>query len=262
MSQEIVQVDAFADKPFAGNPAAVCVMSSPADEEWMQLVAREMNLSETAFLYPVNDGYHLRWFTPIVEVELCGHATLASSHVLFEDGHVQPDTTIRFHTKSGELKAMRDGKWIELDFPANALSEAPPPAGLLEAVGVSPKFVGKHKSDYFIEVESDSVVRALEPDIGSVAALPVHTVCVTAADTTGETDFVSRFFAPAMGVAEDPVTGFAHTVLTPYWAGRLGKSEFIARQVSKRGGLLRLRLDGDRVRIGGQAVTVMRGQLL
>lgn len=263
MPQRIVQVDAFTSEPFKGNPAAVCVMDGPADEAWLQHVALEMNLSETAFLYREGDGYRLRWFTPKVEVALCGHATLASAHVLWEEAHLRPDEIARFHTLSGRLTAERhlDG-WIELDFPAQPASPVAPPAGLEAALGVRAIHVGKSLHDYLVEVEHEAIVRGLQPDFAALRSLPVRGVMVTARGATGDFDFVSRFFGPAVGVDEDPVTGSAHCCLVPYWAERLGKDRFVAYQASPRGGMLRLRLGHDRVGIAGQAVTVLRGELL
>ena len=262
MSLRIAQVDAFTDKPFAGNPAAVCLLPVPRDEGWMQSVAREMNLSETAFLVPQSDGYALRWFTPAVEVALCGHATLASAHVLWEDGHLPPGRQARFHTRSGLLTGDRAGEWIELDFPAKREEPAPAPAGLAQALGVAPKYVGRNQFDYLVEVDGESTVRNLAPDHAALAALPVRGVIVTSrADSRGY-DFVSRFFAPGSGVPEDPVTGSAHCALGPYWQARLGKSDFVAYQASPRGGVVRVRVVGERVKLGGKAVTVLRGELL
>lgn len=262
MSLRITQVDAFTNKPFAGNPAGVCILSRPADPNWMLNVAREMNLAETAFLVKQRDGYDLRWFTPAVEVDLCGHATLASAHVLWEDGDLKPDAQARFHTKSGLLTADRRDGLIELDFPATPVSPAPPPPGLLEAVGAKTQFVGRSKFDYLVEVESESAVRRLDPDLTALARVEARGVIVTSrADRQSGFDFVSRFFAPQSGVPEDPVTGSAHCALTPYWSAKLGKNELRAFQASPRGGQLRLRLVGDRVRIGGHAVTVLRGEL-
>ena len=262
MGLRITQVDAFTDTPFAGNPAVVCLLPAPRDEGWMQKVAREMNLSETAFLVPQADGYALRWFTPAVEVVLCGHATLASAHVLWEDGHLPPGRQARFHTKSGLLTGDRAGEWIELDFPAKREEPAPAPAGLAEALGAAPKYIGRNQFDYLVEVDGEATVRGLKPDHGALGALPVHGVIVTArADSPGY-DFVSRFFAPGSGVAEDPVTGSAHCALGPFWQSRLGKSEFVAYQASPRGGVVRVRVAGERVMLGGKAVTVLRGELL
>jgi PhzF family phenazine biosynthesis protein len=263
MPIRIVQVDAFTNRPFAGNPAAVCVLQSARPEQWMRDVAREMNLSETAFLVPQNDGYHLRWLTPAVEVDLCGHATVASAHVLWEDGHLPPGKQARFHTRSGLLTADRRGEWVELNFPAKSAEPAEAPAGLLASLGVEhAQFVGRNAWDYLVEVDSEETLRGLAPDHTALRKIPVRGVIVTARPAQGEFDFVSRFFAPGSGVDEDPVTGSAHTALGPYWAGRLGKKEFTAYQASARGGVVRVRLDGDRVILGGQAVTVMTGELL
>jgi len=263
MPIRIVQVDAFTRQPFAGNPAAVCVLDRPRPDEWMRNVAREMNLSETAFLTPQDEGYNLRWLTPAVEVDLCGHATVASAHVLWEDGHLPEGQQARFHTRSGLLTADRRGEWIELDFPAKVAEEAEAPPELLRSLGIEKaRFVGKNAWDYLVEVESEEAVRALLPDHSSLRKVPVRGVIVTAQQAGGEYDFVSRFFAPGSGVDEDPVTGSAHTALGPYWAKRLGKTEFTAFQASARGGVVKVTVAGDRVLLGGQAVTVMTGELL
>ncbi len=262
MALTIVQVDAFTDKPFAGNPAAVCILPGPKGERWMQDVAREMNLSETAFLHRENDGYRLRWFTPAVEVALCGHATLASAHVLWQDRHVPEGARARFHTQSGVLTAERRGDWIELDFPATPATPAQPPAGLVEALGVASTWVGRSRFDYLVEVETEDVVRRLAPDFGALARAEARGVIVTSRASTPESDFVSRFFAPRAGVNEDPVTGSAHCTLAPFWSQRLGKTEMVAYQASARGGVVRVRVQGDRVILGGQAVTVLRGELV
>jgi PhzF family phenazine biosynthesis protein len=267
MAIRIVQVDAFSNRAFAGNPAAVCVLRAAPPEPWMRDVAREMNLSETAFLVPredvARDGYDLRWFTPAVEVDLCGHATLASAHVLWEDGHLAEGRQARFHTRSGLLTADRRGEWIEMDFPAKIAVAAEAPAELLPALGVAEaKFVGKSAFDYLVEVDSEEMVRALTPDQSALRKVRVRGVIVTARSSRPEFDFVSRFFAPGSGVDEDPVTGSAHTALGPYWAAILGKSEFTAFQASVRGGVVKVRLRGDRVLLGGQAVTVMTGELV
>lgn len=260
MPVRIVQVDAFTSIPFAGNPAAVCVLSDAREEGWMRNVAREMNLSETAFLHPANDGYQLRWFTPAIEVDLCGHATLASAHVLWEDGHIKTHTTARFHTRSGLLACERRGDWIEMDFPAKREERADAPSQLREALGTELKYVGKNQFDYLVEVADERTLRDLKPDHYLLRKLPVRGVIVTARGT--EYDFVSRFFAPGSGIDEDPVTGSAHTALAPYWSARLGKSEMTGFQASARGGLVKVRLTGDRVILCGQAVTVLRGDLL
>jgi PhzF family phenazine biosynthesis protein len=262
MPLPITVVDAFTDTPFAGNPAAVCVLPEERDRAWMQLVAREMNLSETAFLLLRPDHVALRWFTPTVEVDLCGHATLASAHALWERGLLPQDRPIRFRTKSGELFAARDGDWITLDFPAlpSVPSDAPP--GLVDALGAKPKAVWKYKFDYLVELASEAAVRDHTPDHGMLGRLPVRGIVVTAAATTPGFDFVSRFFAPGSGVNEDPVTGSAHCALGPYWAAKLGKNEFTAYQASARGGIVRVAVKGDRVMLGGKAVTVLNAQLV
>lgn len=265
MAIRIVQVDAFTSRLFAGNPAAVCVLPEAPAEQWMRDVAREMNLSETAFVVPRqgvvrDDGYNLRWFTPAVEVDLCGHATLASAHVLWEDGHLPQGRQARFHTRSGLLTADRRGEWIEMDFPAKIAVPAEAPAELLPALGIAgAKFVGRNAFDYLVEVDSEETVRALSPDHSTLRKVPVRGVIVTARSSSGEFDFVSRFFAPGAGVDEDPVTGSAHTALGPYWACILGKSELTAFQASARGGVVKVEVRGDRVLLSGQAVTVMHG---
>ena len=261
MAQTIVQIDAFTDKPFAGNPAAVCLLDGPRDEKWMQLVAREMNLSETAFLYPIEDGYNLRWFTPSVEVQLCGHATLASAHHLWESGEAKPTDTLRFHTYSGVLTAARRGDLTELDFPARPCTKVPPPPGLLDALGVKGVFVGKSTYDFLVEVASDDTVRSVAPNSVLLKSLGVRGVIVTAKSSSSNFDFVSRFFAPGAGVDEDPVTGSAHCTLGPYWSPKLGKTELNAFQASARGGMLVVTVRGDRVLLAGRAVTVLRGEL-
>jgi PhzF family phenazine biosynthesis protein len=261
MGLRITQVDSFTNRPFAGNPAGVCILPKPADVAWMLDVAREMNLAETAFLVKQRDGYDLRWFTPTVEVDLCGHATLASAHVLWEDGHLKPNVQARFHTKSGLLTADRRDAWIELDFPATPATPAEAPPGLIEALGAQPQFVGRSKFDYLIELQDDATVRTLDPDLGAISQVKTRGVIVTSPADKGKYDFVSRFFAPQSGVPEDPVTGSAHCALAPYWSAKLGKKDLMAFQASARGGEIRLRLEADRVRLGGQAVTVLRGEL-
>jgi PhzF family phenazine biosynthesis protein len=262
VTQSFIQIDAFTAEPFTGNPAAVCVLPAPRDADWMQAVAREMNLSETAFLVGRDDGdFDLRWFTPAVEVELCGHATLASAHALWEEGHLPREATARFHTQSGVLTAERRDDWIELNFPATPDERTDAPAGLAQALGADPVYVGRSRFDLLVDVGDEHAVRRMTPDFGALRALPVRGVIVTSRASTTGLDFVSRFFAPASGIDEDPVTGSAHCCLTPYWHRKLGRSSFVARQVSSRAGVLRLQLDGDRVRLQGQAVTVMKGHL-
>ena len=258
----LLQIDAFADRPFAGNPAAVCLLQGPADAGWMQSVAREMNLSETACVHPKGDGFALRWFTPAVEVELCGHATLATAHALWETGRLDRSAAARFDTRSGRLTATRSGGWIELDFPSLPPTQAAPPPGLLEALGVQPAWTGRSRYDLLVEVASAGELRSLAPDFRALGRVDVRGTIVTARSDDPRFDFVSRFFAPAAGVNEDPVTGSAHSVLAPHWAGRLGKTELTGFQASARGGVVRVRAAGERVAIGGQAVTVLSGELV
>lgn len=264
MPQTITQVDAFADAPFAGNPAAVCVLERPADDRWMQLVAREMNLSETAFLHrEAGDAYRLRWFTPRVEVDLCGHATLASAHVLWEEGHLDPSRPARFLTRGGPLAAeRRDDGTIAMDFPAVPAEPGEAPPGLADALGRPLAWFGTNGMDALAVLDSEADVRALRPDLGRLEALPVRGLIATAAADSSGIDFVSRFFAPRAGVPEDPVTGSAHCALGPYWGDRLGRPEMIGYQASERGGFVRVELRGDRVTLAGRAVTVLRGTLL
>jgi predicted PhzF superfamily epimerase YddE/YHI9 len=258
----IVQVDAFTDRPFAGNPAAVCVLPAARPGEWMQHVAREMNLSETAFLVKRPDGsWDLRWFTPAVEVDLCGHATLASAHVLWESGILAASEQARFHTRSGLLTADRDGAFIDLDFPAKPVRAEGAPPGLDAALGAEICHFGMSHFDALVEVSSEEIVRRLQPDIARLKSIPVRGVIVTARASSTEYAIASRFFAPGAGVDEDPVTGSAHCALAPYWAAKLGRDDFMAHQASARGGMIRIGLRGDRVRLGGQAVTVMTGDL-
>lgn len=262
MNQTVIQVDAFTNQPFAGNPAAVCVLESSRPDEWLLNVAQEMNLSETAFLLPQDDGYNLRWFTPSVEVPLCGHATLASAHVLWTEGHLSPDTPARFYTKSGLLIAKLQGDWIQLDFPVIHSQTVEAPAELNQALGVPFKSVYQNYLGYLIEVESAEVVREMQPNFQLLKNIAPGNAIVT---SQGETDFdfVSRFFAPALGIDEDPVTGAAHCCLAPFWREKLGKDEFFAFQASKRGGVVKVNYDGnERVFLSGQAVTVMRGELI
>jgi predicted PhzF superfamily epimerase YddE/YHI9 len=261
MSLPIVQVDAFTSTAFGGNPAAVCVLPKPREAAWMQKVAMEMNLSETAFLVKQSDGYDLRWFTPSIEVELCGHATLASAHALWESGELAGGEQARFHTRSGLLTADRNGEWIELNFPVKVESPADPPAGLLESLGAQATYIGRNQFDYLLEVAEADLLK-MSPDHGQLRKIPVRGVIVTSRSGDSQFDFLSRFFAPGSGIDEDPVTGSAHTALTPYWAAKLGKTTMMARQASPRGGVLRVTLKGDRVLLGGQAITTLRGELL
>lgn len=256
----LFQVDAFTDAPFSGNPAAVCLLDEAREAGWMQAVAAEMNLSETAFVRPLPEGFELRWFTPTTEVNLCGHATLAAAHVLWETARMAPDADAIFHTRSGWLTARRRAYGIELDFPADPTSPLESTEGL-EAIAGGP-IIAAHRGreDWLVELGSEAAVRACHPDLTRLAALPARGLIVTA-QGSGEVDFVSRFFAPAAGIDEDPVTGSAHCTLADYWGERLGKTEMAARQVSARGGNIGVRLNGERVTLTGKAVIVLRGEL-
>jgi PhzF family phenazine biosynthesis protein len=258
----IWHVDAFTDRPFSGNPAAVCLLDNERKLSWMQSVAAEMNLSETAFLRPLADGYELRWFTPTIEVDLCGHATLASAFTIWEAGAAKASEPIRFHTRSGVLTASLDGGRILLDFPAAPVEECTAPPGLLDALDVKCRFIGKTTSDmYLLEVNSPTSVRSLRPDFRELAEIPIHGAIVTARSDDPRFDFISRFFAPSAGIDEDPVTGAAHCCLAPYWGERLHKTVMVGFQASARGGIVHVRLNGDRVILGGQAVLVLNGEL-
>jgi len=273
MDRPISIVDAFSEVPFEGNPAAVCVLTAPASEAWMRSVAAEVNLSETAFLHPVESGWGLRWFTPTVEVELCGHATLASAHVLWTEGHSPPGRTLRFDTLSGVLEASRAGEArISLDFPSKPVSEDRAPPALLDALAPDgriplPTATGFNRMDWLVELPTEADVRSVEPDFRALAAVDARGVMVTSppgsrtlANYPG-IDFVSRFFAPACGVDEDPVTGSAHCALGPWWARKLGREIVTGRQISRRGGTVRVTDLGDRVTLEGAAVTVLRGRI-
>ncbi len=254
-------IDAFAEQPFEGNPAAVCVLSEAADPIWMQLVAREMNMSETAFVSPRESGFDLRWFTPTVEVDLCGHATLASAHALWTMVKPCTDGELTFFTRSGELRARRAGEWITLDFPSTPASPCAAPDGLTRALGCTPRWIGKSRFDFLCELDSESSLRALEPDMAALARIEARGVIVTARGS-GRFDFVSRFFGPASGVPEDPVTGSAHCTLGPFWAERLHKQDLLAWQASKRGGLVKVSVRGERTLLGGRAFKVAQGTIL
>jgi PhzF family phenazine biosynthesis protein len=262
MPIRLYHVDAFAERPFTGNPAAVCLLPGPRDEAWMQHVAAENNLSETAFVSPEADDFRLRWFTPKIEVSLCGHATLASAHVLWEAGHVAGGQPIAFHTHSGVLTAARSGDMITLDFPVNPAEAAPPPAGLTEALAVEPVWTGRSRFDWLVEVQCEARLRELAPDSGRLAQVSARGIIVTSPPTTHGYDFISRFFAPAAGIAEDPVTGSAHCCLADYWGRKLGKTTMVGYQASARGGVVQVRVAGDRVLLSGHAITVIRGELL
>ncbi|MHB8483468.1 MAG: PhzF family phenazine biosynthesis protein [Nitrospiria bacterium] len=264
MGLKIFQVDAFTHKPFTGNPAAVCILPAPAEERWMQNIALEMNLSETAFLVREAEGFTLRWFTPLVEIDLCGHATLASAHILWEEDYLKPEEQARFYTKSGLLTADRKNDWIELNFPVEEVQETVSSSEsetLVKALKIKPLYLGKSQVRYLVEVGSEEVVKNLHPDFELLKTLSGRGVVVTSRSSSKEYDFVSRYFGPKVGINEDPVTGSSHCCLTPYWSKKLNKKEMIAYQASARGGFLRVRATDDRVSLGGQAVTVLRGEL-
>jgi PhzF family phenazine biosynthesis protein len=262
MATHLTTVDAFTDTAFSGNPAAVCVLDAPRNDSWMQAVAREMNLAETAFLVRSGDEFGLRWFTPAVEVDLCGHATLASAHVLWENGHLAAGKEARFHTRSGLLTATRQDSWITLDFPATSPVPCDLPPELTDALGAPIRFAARTPFDYLAELESEAAVRSLAPDMALLARLGGRGVIVTSRSSTAGFDFVSRFFGPAVGIPEDPVTGSAHCALGPLWGERLGKVSLVGYQASARGGIVRVSLRGDRVLLSGQAITVLRAELL
>ncbi len=261
MAISLLHVDAFTDRPFAGNPAAVCLLRRPAPDPWMQSVAAEMNLSETAFPLPEGEGYRLRWFTPTVEVDLCGHATVATAHALWETGLAPRGALLKFQSKSGPLTARPVAGWIELDFPARVSQPAAAPPDLERALGVRPKHVESLGRDYLVEVESAAEVRSARPEHGLLARLDRSCTILTSRSDDPRFDFISRFFAPGVGIPEDPVTGSAHCALGPYWKRRLGKSEFLAYQASARGGVVGVTVRGDRVLLRGQAVTVFRTEI-
>lgn len=260
--QTIVQVDAFTDRIYSGNPAAVCILDAPRSAEWMQNVSKERNVSVTAFLQRGAGSYQLRWFTPSVEVDLCGHATLASAHVLWQDGHLVSGQPAEFSTRSGKLTARREGDWITLDFPAVTPRPAEAPPALIEGLGVRPTEVALATFDYLVEVNHAGQVRALEPNFSELERVDMRGVIVTARSDQPDFDFISRFFAPRIGLHEDPVSGSTHCALGPYWAAKLGKTRLTGYQASRRGGVIRVEVRGDRTYLSGRAVTVMRGELL
>ena len=262
MKIPIYHVDAFAVEPFKGNPAAVCMLQSPRSDMWMQQVAAEMALSETAFLLPKGEGYNLRWFTPKTEVDLCGHATLASAHILYEFGFYEPDETIAFYTLSGKITSSFSNGTIELDMPRRNPTPQPITPEIVDVLGQEPRAAAAYTDQVLlVELENPEAVRSFEPDWKKIATLQQVDLIITA-PCSEKYDFISRFFSPKTGIYEDPVTGMAHCVLTPYYAERMGKSKFHAYQASPRGGEVWARLGEDRVYIGGKAVTVAQGELL
>jgi PhzF family phenazine biosynthesis protein len=260
-TMQLQTVDAFASAPFTGNPAAVCILDAPRSPDWMQKLAAELNLSETAFLVPAGEVWQLRWFTPAVEVDLCGHATLASAHTLWETGRLGPTEKARFETRSGRLEAVRDGDEVVMDFPAESPQPADPPDGLIEALGVHAVAVARNRMDYLIEVADEAAVRSIRPDLGRLRGVEARGVIVTALAADESHDFVSRFFAPRVGVDEDPVTGSAHCCLSPYWSAKLGRATLRGYQASPRGGTVGVTLDGQRVRLRGRAITILRCEI-
>jgi PhzF family phenazine biosynthesis protein len=255
-------VDAFTNKPFAGNPAGVCLLSAPGDERWMQAVAAEMNLPATGFLCRHEDGFRLRWFTPTVEDDMCGHATLASAHILWEVGWLGRAERAQFYTRGGVLRAKCRADWIELDFPALSEEPATISQAYTDALGITPIYVGRIGAKHLLEVGTEDAVRGLKPDFAAPRRLPGRGIVVTSRAAPAGYDFVSRYFAPWMGVDEDPVTGSNHCGLGPFWGKRLGKKELKAYQASARGGEIRIRLGDERVYLSGQAVTISKGELL
>ena len=262
MPVPLLHVDAFTAEPFRGNAAAVCLLPAAREVAWMRGLAAELNLPATAFVVGADSEFALRWFTPSAELQLCGHGTLAAAHALWETRRLAPDATARFTTGAGALAAARRDGWISLDFPAEPATRTRAPAGLAEALGVKPGWVGRNRLDYVVEVDDEAALRALSPDFPALTAIDTRGVIVTARAASPEFDFVSRFFAPRVGLPEDAVTGSAHCCLGPLWAERLGRSELVGLQVSARGGVVRVALAGERVRLAGQAVTVLRGELV
>lgn len=279
----VLVVDAFTTEPFRGNPAGVVLLERPRADEWMQSFAAEMKHAETAFLLPEEGGFHLRWFTPLSEVDLCGHATLASAHALWETGTLEAGHDARFRTRSGLLTARQTRAGIDMDFPAQpprAVEECDSEGGtglvglvvnkalsgavceaIFRGLGTRGRWVGWNGSDYLVELDSEEAVRALKPDFGALAPIGSRGIIATAPSEDKEFDFISRFFAPAFGIDEDPVTGSAHCALGPYWGAKLGKEDLVGYQASPRGGTVRVVLRGERVGLIGRAVTVLRGTI-
>ena len=260
-TKRIFKVDSFTEVPLRGNPAGVCLLDEDVSDEWMQAVAAEMNVSETAFARPVEERFVIRYFTPAVEVPLCGHATLATAHVLWEERRVPEDARITFESKSGPLYSARESGWILLDFPADPVSPVKAPRGIGRALGVEPKASVTQQAGPHVDYDTEEEVRSLKPDFAKLRAGSFGALSATATSDSAEFDFVSRFFAPELGIDEDPVTGAAHTLLGPFWSSRLGKDDLLGHQISSRGGVVRVRVKGDRVDLLGKAITVLRGDL-
>ncbi|MED5578516.1 MAG: PhzF family phenazine biosynthesis protein [Nitrospinota bacterium] len=263
MSFKLFHVDAFTQFPFSGNPAAVCILPSPADETWMGRVAAEINLSETAFVGKRDDGfYFLRWFAPKGEVDLCGHATLASAYVLWDEGFHPIDQDIQFLTNSGNIICKRSDNWIQMNFPIIEYKEEDLPVGMIDSLGIKPKFCAKTSlNDYLLEADSEFVLEKLSPNFRKLQEFPCRGVIVTAPANGNDFDFVSRFFAPSIGIEEDHVTGSSHCSLGTFWSEKLSKKKLIAKQISERGGIIKISLGKDKITLSGQAVTLMRCEL-
>lgn len=262
MNIPIYQIDAFTDIAFKGNPAAVVLLETPGEPAWMQAVAAEMNLSETSFVFPEGTGFNLRWFTPRTEVELCGHATLSAAHALWESGKVKEGKPITFFTQSGRLSIKKDRDLIEMDFPAAKVIQGDLPEEVVAAIGIVPDFIGISGEKWLLEYEDELTIRKISPDFAALRQYKGRGLIVTSLSERPGVDFVSRYFAPWVGIDEDPVTGSSHVLLAPYWGAKLGKIYLTAQQISARGGTLKLRLSGDRVYIAGKALTVFKGELL
>ncbi|MBI1858808.1 MAG: PhzF family phenazine biosynthesis protein [Candidatus Melainabacteria bacterium] len=261
MEFPLFQVDAFTDKPFHGNPAAVVILDKWLSDDILQNIAAENNLSETSFVQINQDGLFIRWFTPVCEVELCGHATLAAAYIVFEK-LISSSNQIKFHTKySGDLLVAKTGNWYQMEFPALPFAKIAEPEGLIPSLGIKPSLIYKSKYDLLLVYDLEKQIREITPDFGKLSQINTRGIIITAEASSNETDFVSRYFAPKVGVNEDPVTGSAHSVLIPYWSIRLNKQEMIAKQISKRGGTIKCAMKKDKVIISGQAVCVLEGTL-
>ena len=259
----VYQVDAFTTEPFSGNPACVVIADANTPRELMQSIAAEMNVSETAFVIPMNNGLTIKWFTPQAEVNLCGHATLSAAHIMYETGYVKPGEEIVFGSRSGDLRVNKAGSWITLDFPAYPIIPVEVPAEFEKVTGIKPVELYSSVNDWVLAfVNNEYIVRNAAPDFGAMRHSGMGHLIITAPSSETNFDFCSRVFAPSIGIDEDPVTGSAHCVLVPYWHRKTGRSEFVAHQVSKRSGILKVAMKGDRVHISGQAVTVMRAEMM